>query len=33
MLLVSFKKQEDASFSNVVLSGPAVKVYDGSIII
>ena len=33
MLLVSFDKQEDASFSNVVLSGPAVKVYAGSIII
>jgi len=33
MLLVSFDQQEDASFSNVVLSGPAVKVYDGSITI
>ena len=33
MLLVSFDKQEDASFSNVVLSGPAVKVYAGSITI
>lgn len=33
MLLVSFDKQQDASFSHVVLSGPAVKVYAGSITI
>ncbi len=33
MLLVSFDKQEDASFSHVVLSGPAVKVYAGAITI
>lgn len=30
-LKVSYNKEEDGSFNNIVLSGPAVKVYEGEI--